>query len=319
MEEEYVPQSQLSQYESFVKQINVSKERDPGPNKNEKDQINTYIANKKKEYLKSDNNKKGEINDEITKYASNIVTNENFIGEISDALTNSSSFTENSYNQLGNLGPQLLDIINKKNKPINKGEKLGYLIDGKFMTAGQIQQKIKSVQLDQDSIKKFNIMRDDIITNASKIQSSEFSEFNQNKIRENVYDNLVSVGNISSLANDTIIGNRTFKNDFKKALTAGTYKDLGITDDMIVDPTPADNKITSEDADIIFNNISKDEEMFKNMLADYFTNSLSNNHYTNLSPQIQRDRKMNQYTPQSTQDNNQYTPQVIAYKPGMQL
>tara|TARA_R100000315_G_C5230544_1_gene141598 strand:+ start:1113 stop:2072 length:960 start_codon:yes stop_codon:yes gene_type:complete len=319
MEEEYVPQSQLSQYESFVKQININKERDPGPNKDEKDQINTYITNKKEEYLKSDNNKKGEINDEITKYASNIVTNENFIGEISDALTNGSSFTENSYNQLGNLGPQLLDIINKKNKPINKGEKLGYLIDGEFMTAGQIQQKIKSVQLDQDSIKKFNIMRDDIITNASKIQSSEFSEFNQNKIRENVYDNLVSVGNISSLANDTIIGNRTFKNDFKKALTAGTYKDLGVTDDMIVDPTPADNKITSEDADIIFNNISKDEEMFKNMLTDYFTNSLSNNHYTNLSPQIQRDRKMNQYTPQSTQDNNQYTPQVIAYKPGMQL
>ena len=161
MEEEYVPQSQLSQYESFVKQINISKERDPGPNKNEKDQINKYITNKKEEYLKSDNNKKGEIN---------------------DALTNSSSFTENSYNQLGNLGPQLLDIINKKNKPINKGEKLGYLIDGKFMTAGQIQQKIKSVQLDQDSIKKFNIMRDDIITNASKIQSSEFSEFNQSKI-----------------------------------------------------------------------------------------------------------------------------------------
>tara|TARA_Y100000004_G_C8934528_1_gene421493 strand:+ start:162 stop:1121 length:960 start_codon:yes stop_codon:yes gene_type:complete len=319
MEEEYVPQSQLSQYESFVKQINISKERDPGPNKNEKDQINKYITNKKEEYLKSDNNKKGEINDEITKYANNIVTNENFIGEISDALTNSSSFTENSYNQLGNLGPQLLDIINKKNKPINKGEKLGYLIDGKFMTAGQIQQKIKSVQLDQDSIKKFNIMRDDIITNASKIQSSEFSEFNQSKIRENVYDNLVSVGNISSLANDTIIGNRTFKNDFKKALTAGTYKDLGITDDMIKDPTPADNKITAEDADIIFNNISKDEEMFKNMLTDYFTNSLSNNHYTNLSPQIQRDRKMNQYTPQSTQSNNQYTPQVIAYKPGMQL
>ena len=60
--------------------------------------------------------------------------------------------------------------------------------------------------------------------------------------------------------------------------------------------------------DIIFNNISKDKEIFKNMLTDYFTNSLSNNHYTNLSPQIQRDRKM-----------NQYTPQAIAYKPGMKL
>ena len=55
MEEEYVPQSQLSQYESFVRHINVNKERDPGPNKNEKDQINTYITNKKEEYLKSDN------------------------------------------------------------------------------------------------------------------------------------------------------------------------------------------------------------------------------------------------------------------------
>ena len=305
----------MEEYQNFVKQINVNKEREPGPNKDEKDQINKYITNKKEEYLKSDNNKKGEINDEITKYANNIVTNENLIGEISDALTNSSSFTENSYNQLGNLAPQLLDIINKKNKPINKGEKLGYLINGEFMTAGQIQQKIKSVQLDQDSIKKFNIMRDDIINNASKIQSSEFSEFNQNKIRENVYDNLVSVGNISSLANDAIIGNRTFKNDFKKALTAGTYKDLGITDDMIVDPTPADNKITSEDADIIFNNVSKDEEMFKNMLTDYFTNSLSNNHYTNLSQEVQKNRAIEQQKRIKPSQPNQ----PIPYKPGMKL
>ena len=52
MEEEYVPQSQLSQYESFIKQINVNKERDPGPDKNEKDQINKYITNKKKRVFK---------------------------------------------------------------------------------------------------------------------------------------------------------------------------------------------------------------------------------------------------------------------------
>jgi len=198
------------------------------------------------------------------------------------------------------------------------------------MTLGQIQDEIKKVKVDESSISRYNVMRDDIIKSAGKVQSSEFSDFNFKKVRANCFDNLVTQGNVGSMANNPLVGNRVFRDDLEQAIARGTYKDFGITDDMIVDPTPADNNITPEDAKVIYQAIEQDEELLKNVLTDYLTQSLSNNHYTNLKPEVQRNRKMNQYTPQSmqsnntyipqsTQDNNQYTPQAIAYKPGMKL
>ena len=88
----------------------------------------------------------------------------------------------------------------------------------------------------------------------------------------------------------------------------GTYADLGITADQIKDPTPKDGKITEADAKKISEALIKDENMLKNYLAEYYTKALEQNFNNNLSPAVKRNKKM-----------NQYTPQAIAYKPGMQL
>ena len=320
------------EYNDFYKNVRAISQLDPNVNEDQQKQISNTLKDMKKKYLETnDKMEKGRLNDKISGLANAIAQNESFIYETSDSLSDSETFSKYSYDSLNpDVKTALPNILNKKTYPVIKGGKAGYEVNGNFMTLGQIQDEIKKVKVDESSISRYNVMRDDIIKSAGKVQSSEFSDFNFKKVRANVYDNLVTQGDIGSMANNPLVGNRVFRDDLEQAIARGTYKDFGITDDMIVDPTPADNNITPEDAKVIYQAIEQDEELLKNVLTDYLTQSLSNNHYTNLKPEVQRNRKMNQYTPQSmqsnntyipqsTQDNNQYTPQAIAYKPGMKL
>ena len=320
------------EYNDFYKNVRAISQLDPDVNEDQQNQIASTLKDMKKKYLSTDDKmEKGRLNEKISGLANAVVQNETFIYETSDALADTRTFSKHSYDTLNpEVKAALPDILNKKTYPVIKGGKTGYEVNGNFMTLGQIQDEVKKVRIDKSSIDRYNVMRDDIIKSAGKIQSSEFSDFNFKKIRANVYDNLVTQGNVGSMANNPLVGNRVFRDDLEQAIAKGTYKDFGITDDMIVDPTPADNSITPEDAKVIYQAIEQDKELLTNALTDYLTQSLANNHYTNLNPEVQRNRKMNQYTPQSTQnnntyipqstqDNNQYTPQAIAYKPGMKL
>ena len=320
------------EYIDFYKNVRAISQLDPDVNEDQQNQIANTLKDMKKKYLSTDDKmEKGRLNEKISGLANAVMQNETFIYETSDALADTRTFSKHSYDTLNpNVKAALPDILNKRTYPVIKGGKTGYEVNGNFMTLGQIQDEVKKVRIDKSSIDRYNVMRDDIIKSAGKIQSSEFSDFNFKKIRANCFDNLVTQGNVGSMANNPLVGNRVFRDDLEQAITKGTYKDFGITDDMIVDPTPADNSITPEDAKVIYQAIEQDEELLKNVLTDYLTQSLANNHYTNLKPEVQRNRKMNQYTPQSTQsnntyipqstqDNNQYIPQAIAYKPGMKL
>jgi len=320
------------EYNDFYKNARAISQLDPDVNEDQQNQIANMLKDMKQEYLSTDDKiQKGKLNEKVLGLSNAIIQGETFIYETSDALADTNTFSKHSYDTLDpDVKAALPDILNKKTYPIIKGGKPGYEVNGNFMTYGQIQDEVQKVRIDKSSINKYNVLLTDVIKNASKIESSEFSDFNFKKTRANVYDNLVTQGNVGSMANNPLVGNRVFRDDLELAITKGTYKDFGITDDMIVDPTPADNNITPEDAKVIYKAIEKDEKLLTNVLTDYLTQSLSNNHYTNLKPEVQRNRKMNQstpqsmqnnstYIPQSTQENNQYTPQAIAYKPGMKL
>ena len=280
------------EYIDFYKNVRAISQLDPEVNEDQQNQIVSTLKDMKKKYLSTDDKmEKGKLNDKISGLANAIAQNETFIYETSDALADTKTFSKHSYDTLNpDVRSALPDILNKKTYPVTKGGKTGYEVNGNFMTLGQIQDEVKKVRIDKSSIDRYNVMRDDIIKNASKIQSSEFSDFNFRKIRANVYDNLVTQGNIGSMANNALVGNRVFRDDLEQAIARGTYKDFGITDDMIVDPTPADNNITPEDAKVIYQAIEQDEELLTNVLTDYLTQSLSNNHYTNLKPEVQKNR-----------------------------
>ena len=284
------------EYIDFYKNVRAISQLDPDVNEDQQNQIAKTLKDMKKKYLSTDDKmEKGKLNDKISGLANAVMQNETFIYETSDALADTRTFSKHSYDTLNpNVKAALPDILNKRTYPVIKGGKTGYEVNGNFMTLGQIQDEVKKVRIDKSSIDRYNVMRDDIIKNASKIQSSEFSDFNFKKIRANCFDNLVTQGNVGSMANNPLVGNRVFRDDLEQAIARGTYKDFGITDDMIVDPTPADNNITPEDAKVIYQAIEKNEELLKNVLTDYLTQSLSNNHYTNLKPEVQRNRMIEQ-------------------------
>ena len=280
------------EYIDFYKNVRAISQLDPDVNEDQQNQIAKTLKDMKKKYLSTDDKmEKGRLNDKISGLANAVVQNETFIYETSDALADTKTFSKHSYDTLNpEVKAALPDILNKKTYPVIKGGKTGYEVNGNFMTLGQIQDEVKKTRIDKTSIDRYNVMRDDIIKNAGKIQSSEFSDFNFKKIRANVYDNLVTQGNVGSMANNPLVGNRVFRDDLEQAITKGTYKDFGITDDMIQDPTPADNNITPEDAKVIYKAIEKNKDVLTNTLTDYLTQSLSNNHYTNLKPEVQRNR-----------------------------
>ena len=280
------------EYNDFYKNARAISQLDPDVNEDQQNQIANTLKDMKKKYLSTDDKmEKGKLNDKISGLANAVAQNETFIYETSDAIADTKTFSKHSYDTLNpEVKAALPDILNKKTYPVSKGGKTGYEVNGNFMTLGQIQDEVKKVRIDKSSIDRYNVMRDDIIKSAGKIHSSEFSDFNFKKTRANVYDNLVTQGNIGSMANNPLVGNRVFRNDLEQAITKGTYKDFGITDDMIVDPTPEDNNITPEDARVIYKAIEQDKGLLTNALADYLTQSLANNHYTNLKPEVQKNR-----------------------------
>ena len=284
------------EYIDFYKNVRAISQLDPDVNEDQQNQIANTLKDMKKKYLSTDDKmEKGRLNEKISGLANAVMQNETFIYETSDALADTRTFSKHSYDTLNpNVKAALPDILNKRTYPVIKGGKTGYEVNGNFMTLGQIQDEVKKARIDKSSIDRYNVMRDDIIKSAGKIQSSEFSDFNFKKIRANCFDNLVTQGNVGSMANNPLVGNRVFRDDLEQAITKGTYKDFGITDDMIVDPTPADNSITPEDAKVIYQAIEQDKELLTNALTDYLTQSLANNHYTNLNPEVQRNRMIEQ-------------------------
>ena len=280
------------EYIDFYKNVRAISQLDPDVNEDQQNQIAKTLKDMKKKYLSTDDKmEKGRLNDKISGLANAVVQNETFIYETSDALADTKTFSKHSYDTLNpDVKAALPDILNKRTYPVVKGGKTGYEINGNFMTLGQIQDEVKKARIDKASVDRYNVMRDDVVAGAAKIQSSEYAEFNYGKTRANVYDNLVTQGNPKSMANNPLVGNRVFRDDLEEAITKGTYKDLGITDDMIVDPTPADNNITPQDAKVIYKAIENEPELLQNVLTDYLTQSLANNHYTNLDPEIQRNR-----------------------------
>tara|TARA_R100001591_G_scaffold55455_1_gene65276 strand:- start:8780 stop:9742 length:963 start_codon:yes stop_codon:yes gene_type:complete len=284
------------EYNDFYKNARAISQLDPDVNEDQQNQIANTLKDMKQEYLSTDDKiQKGKLNEKILGFYNAIIQGETFIYETSDAIADTNTFSKHSYDTLNpDVKAVLPDILNKKTYPIIKGGKTGYEVNGNFMTLGQIQDEVQKARIDKSSINKYNVLLTDVIKNASKIESSEFSDFNFKKTRANVYDNLVTQGNAKSMANNPLIGNRVFKDDLEKEIVKGTYKDFGITDDMIVDPTPADNKITDEDAKIIYKAIEQDEELLTNALADYLTQNLADNHYTNLKPEVQKNRMIEQ-------------------------
>ena len=324
MEEEYVPQSQQpieqaqpqampSQNEMFLKLMNDELNRDPQVTPEKREEIFGFAMNRKERFANGDKNEQANVQQETVEMAQMMTVPEEFKKKIAETLTDDTGFGHNPVEKLGPMANNIVNIINGTSQPIFKNKVPGYeMEDGKWMSMEEITDMLSGMKLDQGSKEGMKVLLDDTVRKAESIQDGDDPTFNYQKEFNNIKQKIVETGDINSLVQDKIFGNRTFKDDLMSAIQKGTYADMGIPEAQIQDPTPEDGRITSEDAKIISNTIMQDKEMLKDYLTEYYTKALEQNYNNNLSPAIRRNMEMNQTKPQATNPVVQSTPQSIS-------
>lgn len=306
------PQSVPSNNEALSKIIKNELSRTGMHDEFERNSLIMDLNDKKNNYIKQKDNKieQNKIIEGLNERANIEVFHDSQKRNMATILNDPSRFGSNAYDRLGDENAKFFSsIISSSIMPTNRNNIMGYINPetNDFVSAEEINDILSSNNVDKSSIETMKVLLDDTIRQAGEIQPSENSDFNYQKEFDNIKNKVIETGNLYSLTNDKIFGNRVFKNDLESAIMKGTYADLGITADQIKDPTPKDGKITEADAKKISEALIKDENMLKDYLAEYYTKALEQNFNNNLSPAVKRNKKMNQYTPQSlAMENDPY-------------
>ena len=311
--EQAQPQAMPSQNEMFLKLMNDELNRDPQVTPEKREEIFGFAMNRKERFANGDKNEQANVQQETVEMAQMMTVPEEFKKKIAETLTDDTGFGHNPVEKLGPMANNIVNIINGTSQPIFKDKVPGYeMEDGKWMSMEEITDMLSGMKLDQGSKEGMKVLLDDTVRKAESIQDGDDPTFNYQKEFNNIKQKIVETGDINSLVQDKIFGNRTFKDDLMSAIQKGTYADMGIPEAQIQDPTPEDGRITPEDAKIISNTIMQDKEMLKDYLTEYYTKALEQNYNNNLSPAIRRNMEMNQTKPQATNPVVQSTPQSIS-------
>ena len=327
-EEEYMPQTQApveeiqpqavpTSDEEFFSIVNKELKRDPKQSEEEIRALTEEIKSMQKAFNEGSKTDQSVIMAELTNKKNRILQKEEFKKTIAQLLSNVNTFGHSPTTKLAEHTDYITGMINGSKEPINKDGILGHMMPDQEAESGEsfwdfddIEDMIRSKQVDTTSRSIIKALVDDSMRTAGTKQPGEDSEFNYQKEHQNIKDKLVNKGDIRSLANDKIFKDRVFKDDLQSAIKMGTYKEMGIPESQVKDPTPEDGKITSEDAAAITSMILQDENLLKDYLADYFTKAMEQNWNNNLSPEVRR-IKTSQHTPQTTTGTPKYTPQTL--------
>ena len=311
MEEEYVPQSQQpieqaqpqsipDQNEMFLKLMNEELNRDPNVSQEENEELYNYGVDAKERFSKADKNEQAAIQKETLEKAQKMTVPEEFKKQIAETLSDTESFGHNPVEKLGPYANDVVDIIKGGSQPIFKDNVPGYeMHNGEWMSMANITDLFSGMKVDQGSREGMKVLLDDVIRKAEDVQPRDDPSFNYQKEYNNIKEKIVETGDLKSLTLDKIFPNRTFKDDLISAIKQGTYKEMGVADNQVKDPTPGDGRITEEDAKVISDVIIQDKNMLKDYLAEYFTKALEQNYNNNLSPTARRNMQMNQTEPQT--------------------
>ena len=112
--------------------------------------------------------------------------------------------------------------------------------------------------------------------------------FELDRHRDLVRFNLIEKGNLESIKYDEMIPGRVFYDDLVESIQGGTYADLGITDDQLVNADMnADGIIDEQEAMTIADAMMEDEDTSKEYMTNYFLLHL----HKNYNNGVQKNRK----------------------------
>jgi len=279
--------------EDLYKVMNNELDRDPNLSVEQREDLTNELHGMKDNYANSDETGRANIEAELIEKAQSMTQPEEFKKTIANTITDTANFGHDLLEKLGDQAPHFAGIADGSKPVIYQEKKAGYeMANGEWMSFDAINDMLNGMKVDQGSKGGLKVLLDDVIAKAEEIQPGEDAEFNYQKEYNNIKEKIVESGNIKSLTVDNHFGNRTFKGDLMSAIQKGTYKEMGIPDDQIKDPTPGDGKITEEDAKVIYETITKDKTMLKEYLAEYFTKALEQNWNNNLSQEVRNNQEI---------------------------
>jgi hypothetical protein len=252
------------------------------------------------------NKEKSNLEAQLIEKAQSITQPEQFRKNVAGLISDSYTFGHDPSSKLGELTEDFANIMSGQLPVVYKDKIAGHeLSNGEWMSFDQIIELLNTKKVDEGSKSGVQALLDDIVRKAEAIQPDEDSTFNYQKEFDNIKNKIVENGNLDSLVYDRIFGNRVFNDDLQAAIKSGTYKDLGIPDQQVQDPTPEDGKITEEDAKIISETIINDKEALKMYLSEYYTKALEQNWNNNLSPEVKKNSMTKAFKENLTQKSPQ--------------
>ena len=311
-ENELILGSEQLTNESFTKQMNDELNRMPNISPEEQEELRIFCEEKKNEYANGDKKTQFSIQQETLEKAQMLTVPEEFKKQMAETLTDTKNFGHDVIGKLGDMATDFQNIANGTSQPIFKDKVPGYeMSNGEWMSMQEITDKLNTMKVDQGSREGIKVLLDDVIRKSENIQPGDDPTFNYQKEYNNVKEKIVETGDLKSLTIDKIFPNRTFKDDLISAISTGTYKDMGITDEQVQDPTPGDGRITEEDAKIISNTIIQNEDLLKEYLAEYYTKALEQNWNNNLSQEV-KNNKNKKEKESSSDTTNVFDPNEFA-------
>ena len=161
-----------------------------------------------------------------------------------------------------------------------------------FMSLDEVKSMVKDASVDDKSFEAIQGIIANAALEAESRQIGESSEFNHQSIFNNMKQQIVSKGNLRSLAQNTNPFGRTFEKDLAEAIATSSYEELGIGSAVkdkgkleAMDPTPK-TPITKEDAQVIGKYVLEDRELLTNYVTEYYTNLAEQNFNNNLKPEV---------------------------------
>ena len=180
----------------------------------------------------------------------------------------------------------------KKPPREGKGETTNKKGGANFMSLDEVKSMVKDASVDDKSFEAIQGIIANAALEAESRQIGESSEFNHQSIFNNMKQQIVSKGNLRSLAQNTNPFGRTFEKDLAEAIATSSYEELGIGSAVkdkgkleAMDPTPK-TPITKEDAQVIVKNVLEDRELLTNYVTEYYTNLAEQNFNNNLKPEV---------------------------------
>ena len=172
----------------------------------------------------------------------------------------------------------------------NKEQKGG----GNFMSFGDIENMVNEAAVDEKSFQAIEAIVANAAVDGEQKQIGEDSKFKYKSYFNNIKQQIVSKGNLRSLAQNTNTFGRSFEKDLTEAIMTASYEELGVgmggkDRDQLesMDPTPK-TPITVVDAQAIVQTVLQDRELLVDYVTEYYTNFAEQNFNNSLKPEVAR-------------------------------